>query len=133
MRSRGEGEVEAGKVADAGAVEWVAVPPGIEANEPASTAAPAAGSFMYPGQQLLSGHSARSSTMTLTMQSDGNLAARLNTGKGAGQVVWSTGTSGNLGACTVMQTDGNLVVHKHSGGPGKGGAPWATGTNTTAR
>ena len=30
---RRRGEVEAGKVADAGAVERVAVPPGIEANE----------------------------------------------------------------------------------------------------
>ena len=32
-RSRGEGETEAGKVADAGAVERMAIPPGIEANE----------------------------------------------------------------------------------------------------
>ena len=32
-RSHDEGEIEAGKVADAGAVERVAVPPGIEANE----------------------------------------------------------------------------------------------------
>jgi hypothetical protein len=32
IRLRGEGEVESGKVADAGAVERVAVPPGIEAD-----------------------------------------------------------------------------------------------------
>jgi hypothetical protein len=28
-----------------------------------------------------------------------------------------------------MQTDGNLVVYKNGGGPGKGGALWATGTS----
>lgn len=60
--------------------------------------------------------------MTLTMQTDGNLVARLNTGKGSGQVVWSSGTSGNSGAYAVMQTDGNLVVYKNGGGPGTGGA-----------
>jgi hypothetical protein len=32
-----------------------------------------------------------------------------------------------------MQTDGNFVVYKSTGGPGKGGAPWAIGTTTTAR
>ncbi|MGW3177123.1 hypothetical protein [Streptomyces sp. NPDC001153] len=97
----------------------------VDPHIPASTPAPAAGSFIYPGQHLLSGHSLNSSTMTLTMQTDGNLVARLNTGKGAGQVVWSTGTSGNPGAYAVMQTDGELVVYKSSGGPGKGGALWS--------
>ncbi|MER6738870.1 hypothetical protein [Streptomyces puniciscabiei] len=71
--------------------------------------------------------------MTLTMQTDGNLVARLKTGSGTGQVVWSTGTGGNPGAYAVMQTDGNIVVYKSTGGLGKGGALWATGTNTTAR
>ncbi|MEU8975946.1 hypothetical protein AB0D11_43355 [Streptomyces monashensis] len=100
----------------------------VDPHIPASTPAPAAGAFAYLGQQLASGHSLGSSTMTLTMQTDGNLVARLNTGKGAGQVVWSTGTSGNPGAYAVMQTDGNLVVYKSGGGPGKGGALWASGT-----
>ncbi|MFI2202354.1 hypothetical protein ACH47Z_16565 [Streptomyces sp. NPDC020192] len=100
----------------------------VDPHIPASTPAPAAGAFIYPGQQLASGHSVSSSTMTLTMQSDGNLVARLNTGKGAGQVVWSTGTSGNSGAYAVMQTDGNLVVYKSTGGAGKGGALWSSRT-----
>ncbi|MFB8183271.1 hypothetical protein ACFC8N_46330 [Streptomyces sp. NPDC055966] len=97
----------------------------VDPHIPASTPAHAAGAFIYPGQQLPSGHSLSSSTMTLTMQTDGNLVARLNTGKGTGQVVWSTGTSGNTGAYAVMQTDGELVVYKSSGGPGRGGALWS--------
>lgn len=100
----------------------------VDPNIPASTAAPAAGAFIYPGQYLLPGHRLSSSTMTLTMQTDGNLVARLKTGSGSGQVVWSTGTSGNPGAYAVMQTDGNLVVYKNSGGPGKGGALWSSHT-----
>ncbi|MFE9454571.1 hypothetical protein [Streptomyces sp. NPDC006739] len=100
----------------------------VDPHIPASTPAPAAGSFMYPGQQLASGHSLSSSTMTLTMQSDGNLVARLNTGSGSGQVVWSTGTSGNPGAYAVMQPDGNLVLYTSTGGTGKGGALWSTHT-----
>ncbi|MFF3920743.1 hypothetical protein ACFYZB_46640 [Streptomyces sp. NPDC001852] len=103
----------------------------VDPHIPASTPAPAAGSFIYPGQHLPSGHSLSSSTMTLTMQTDGNLVARLNTGKGAGQVVWSTGTSGNSGAYAVMQTDGQLVVYTSSGGPGKGGALWSGPTDST--
>ncbi|WBO64312.1 hypothetical protein [Streptomyces camelliae] len=100
----------------------------VDPHIPASTPAPAAGAFIYPGQQLAPGHSLSSSTMTLTMQTDGNLVARLNTGKGAGQVVWSTGTSGNTGAYAVMQTDGNLVVYTAGGGAGKGGALWSSRT-----
>ncbi|MGW1917253.1 hypothetical protein ACWCQS_42960 [Streptomyces sp. NPDC002076] len=92
---------------------------------PAAGPAPATGSFIYPGQHLLPGHSLSSSTMTLTMQTDGNLVARLKTGSGSGQTVWSTGTNGNSGAYAVMQTDGELVVYKSSGGPGKGGALWS--------
>ncbi|MFJ5035682.1 hypothetical protein ACIQB5_48595 [Streptomyces sp. NPDC088560] len=60
----------------------------VDPHIPASTPAPAAGAFIYPGQQLPSGHSLSGAVMTLTMQTDGNLVARLNTGKGAGQVVW---------------------------------------------
>ncbi|MEW2161054.1 hypothetical protein AB0950_38430 [Streptomyces sp. NPDC007189] len=100
----------------------------IDPHIPASTPAPSAGAFIYPGQRLESGHKLSSSTMTLTMQTDGNLVARLNTGSGSGQVVWSTGTSGNPGAYAVMQTDGNLVVYKNGGGPGLGGALWSSKT-----
>ncbi|MGW2320179.1 hypothetical protein [Streptomyces sp. NPDC001680] len=100
----------------------------VDPHVPASAPAPAAGAFMYPGQQLPPGHSLSSATMTLTMQTDGNLVARLKTGKGSGQTVWSTGTSGNSGAYAVMQTDGNLVVYKNGGGPGNGGALWSSKT-----
>ncbi|MGW7824408.1 hypothetical protein ACWGLF_41400, partial [Streptomyces puniciscabiei] len=98
----------------------------VDPHIPGSTPAPAAGAFMYPGQQLSPGHSLSSSTMTLTMQTDGNLVARLNTGSGSGQVVWSTGTSGHPGAYAIMQTDGNLVVYTATGGAGKGGALWSS-------
>ncbi|MFJ5535174.1 hypothetical protein [Streptomyces sp. NPDC093261] len=100
----------------------------VDPHIPASTPAPAAGAFIYPGQHLLPGHSLNSSTMTLTMQTDGNLVARLNTGKGAGQVVWSSGTSGNSGGYAVLQTDGNLVVYTSTGGAGRGGALWSSHT-----
>ncbi|MFF4960999.1 hypothetical protein ACFY2Z_28835 [Streptomyces sp. NPDC001222] len=97
----------------------------VDPHIPASSPAPAAGAFMYPGQRLSPGHSLSSSTMTLTMQTDGNLVAYLKTGKGAGQAIWSSRTSGNPGAYAVMQTDGTLIVYKKSGGPGKGGALWS--------
>ncbi|MER6358851.1 hypothetical protein ABT186_45520 [Streptomyces sp. NPDC001634] len=100
----------------------------VDPHIPASTPAPATGAFIYPGQHLSPGHSLSSSTMTLTMQTDGNLVAYLKTGKGAGQAVWSTGTNGNPGAYAVMQTDGNLVVYKSGGGPGLGGALWSSPT-----
>ncbi|UXY22704.1 hypothetical protein N8I84_31335 [Streptomyces cynarae] len=100
----------------------------VDPHIPASTPAPAAGSFMYAGQHLSPGHSLSSATVTLTMQTDGNLVAYLKTGKGVGQAVWSSRTGGNSGAYAVMQTDGNLVVYKSGGGPGTGGALWSTGT-----
>ncbi|MFF7189343.1 hypothetical protein ACFZAR_29715 [Streptomyces sp. NPDC008222] len=100
----------------------------VDPHIPASTPAPAAGTFMYPGQHLSPGHSLNSATVTLTMQTDGNLVAYLKTGRGAGQALWSSRTSSNPGAYAVMQTDGNLVVYKSTGGPGKGGALWSTGT-----
>ncbi|WP_107528768.1 hypothetical protein, partial [Streptomyces sp. Ru72] len=100
----------------------------VDPHIPASPPAPAAGSFMYPGQQLSPGHSLSSATMTLTMQTDGNLVAYLKTGKGVGQALWSSRTGGNPGAYAVMQTDGNLVVYKNGGGPGTGGALWSSRT-----
>ncbi|MGW2803394.1 hypothetical protein [Streptomyces sp. NPDC001269] len=101
----------------------------VDPHIPASTPAPAAGAFIYPGQQLTSGHSLSSSTMTLTMQTDGNLVAYLKTGKGTGQAICSSRTGGNPGAYAVMQTDGNLAVYKSTGGPGTGGALWSSRTN----
>ncbi|TJZ99794.1 hypothetical protein [Actinacidiphila oryziradicis] len=100
----------------------------VDPHVPASAPAPAAGAFMYPGQQLSPGHSLSSSTMTLTMQTDGNLVAYLKTGKGTGQVVWSTRTNGNPGAYAEMQADGNLVVYKSGGGASTGGALWSSRT-----
>ncbi|MFF3516174.1 hypothetical protein [Streptomyces sp. NPDC002573] len=101
----------------------------VDPHIPASTPAPAAGAFIYPGQYLSPGHSLSSSTMTLTMQTDGNLVAYLKTGKDTGQAVWSSRTGGNPGAYAVMQTDGNLVVYKSTGGPGTGGVLWSSRTN----
>ncbi|MEU7065734.1 hypothetical protein [Streptomyces sp. NPDC046161] len=43
-------------------------------------------------------------------------------------VRWRTGTSGSNGAYALLQDDGNFVVYKADGGPGKGGALWASGT-----
>ncbi|MGW7005620.1 hypothetical protein ACWGCW_23160, partial [Streptomyces sp. NPDC054933] len=79
---------------------------------------------LQPGQRLTSGHSLSSGSMTLVMQSDGNLVAYLKTGgSGTGPAVWSSGTSGNSGAYAYMQSDGNLVVYKSTGG-----ALWASNT-----
>ncbi|MFF4214048.1 hypothetical protein ACFYZE_32830 [Streptomyces sp. NPDC001796] len=100
----------------------------VDPHVPASAPAPAAGTFMYPGQRLSPGHSLNSATMTLTMQTDGNLVAYLKTGEGTGQAVWSSRTGGNPGAYAVMQTDGNLVVYTSDGGPGTGGALWSSRT-----
>ncbi|MET9698958.1 hypothetical protein ABZY31_18795 [Streptomyces sp. NPDC006529] len=43
-------------------------------------------------------------------------------------VRWRTGTAGNDGAYALLQDDGNFVVYKKDGGPGKGGGLWNTGT-----
>ncbi|MGW0394974.1 hypothetical protein ACWDYJ_29690 [Streptomyces sp. NPDC003042] len=45
-----------------------------------------------------------------------------------GTVRWRTHTGGNADAWALLQDDGNFVVYKKDGGPGKGGALWATGT-----
>ncbi|WP_219670195.1 hypothetical protein [Streptomyces bambusae] len=41
---------------------------------------------------------------------------------------WRSGTGGNDGAYALLQDDGNFVVYKQDGGPGKGGALWHTAT-----
>ncbi|WP_256725499.1 hypothetical protein [Streptomyces sp. IMTB 2501] len=60
------------------------------------------------------------------MQSDGNLVVYSSTGT----ALWSSHTSGHTGAYAVQQSDGNFVVYTASGGPGKGGALWASNTSS---
>ncbi|MCQ4082297.1 hypothetical protein NGB36_17210 [Streptomyces sp. RB6PN25] len=102
----------------------------VDPHVPASAPAPAGGDSILTGQLLTPGRSVSSGSVTLTMQSDGNLVAYLKTGgSGAGAPLWASGTSGHPGAYAVMQTDGNLVVYAQGGGAGKGGALWASGTS----
>ncbi|MBW5485289.1 hypothetical protein [Streptomyces bambusae] len=64
--------------------------------------------------------------LTLEMEDNGDLTLHEN---GQYQTVrWRTGTGGNTGAYALLQDDGNFVVYKQDGGPGKGGALWHTGT-----
>ncbi|MEV7526433.1 hypothetical protein [Streptomyces sp. NPDC091371] len=44
------------------------------------------------------------------------------------EVRWRTGTRGYYDAYALLQDDGNFVVYRADGGPGKGGALWASGT-----
>ncbi|MFD4551883.1 hypothetical protein [Streptomyces sp. NPDC058466] len=112
------------------------------------------------GTTLKSGWSTQASLTRLVMQSDGNLVMyRLRDGA----AIWSTHTSGHPGAYAVMQTDGNFVVYdaanrflwnsntvspgawailqndgnfvvyKSTGGPGVGGALWASNTTAAAK
>ncbi|MGW1049393.1 hypothetical protein [Streptomyces sp. NPDC002521] len=60
------------------------------------------------------------------MQSDGNLVVYPS----SGSALWSTHTSGHSGAYATEQSDGNFVVYAASGGPGKGGALWASNTRS---
>ncbi|MFI9274952.1 glycoside hydrolase domain-containing protein [Kitasatospora sp. NPDC052896] len=84
----------------------------------------ATGAVMTAGQRLEAGQSISSPSMTLTMQSDGNLVAYANTGGSAqGAPMWSAGTSGNPGAYLLMQWDGNLVLYGANGA-----ALWSTGS-----
>ncbi|WP_372509436.1 hypothetical protein [Streptomyces humicola] len=96
----------------------------------AFTNASSTGTTLQPGQQLTPGQSLVTTSMTLTMQTDGNLVAYLKTGpSGTGPAVWASNTSGHSGAYAYMQSDGNLVVYKSGGGPSSGGALWASGTS----
>ncbi|MEV7521774.1 hypothetical protein [Streptomyces sp. NPDC091371] len=63
---------------------------------------------------------------TLEMDPKGDLILR--EGDQASTVRWHSGTDGNPDAYALLQDDGNFVVYKKDGGPGKGGALWATGT-----
>ncbi|PYC67045.1 hypothetical protein C7C46_30535 [Streptomyces tateyamensis] len=96
--------------------------------------------------------------VTLTMQTGGDLVATLKTGGGAqtlwhsntggnpgayavmqrdgnlvvyrtdGAALWASFTDGNPGATLTVQEDGNVVVYRPGGGPGTGGAVWASGS-----
>jgi hypothetical protein len=83
---------------------------------------------LQSGQTLNPGQSLTTSSMTLTMQTDGNLVAYLATGSGSGPAVWASNTSGHGGAYAYLQTDGNLVIYNSGGGPSTGGALWASNT-----
>ncbi|WP_328299966.1 hypothetical protein OG389_20775 [Streptomyces sp. NBC_00435] len=61
----------------------------------------------------------------MEMLSNGDLALREYSPNYT--IRWHTGTAGS-DAYALLQDDGNLVVYKKGGGPGKGGALWATGT-----
>ncbi|MFG3202878.1 hypothetical protein [Streptomyces sp. NPDC048192] len=61
-----------------------------------------------------------------SMQSDGNLVVYTS----GGTALWSTHTNGHTGAYALLQSDGNFVVYTSSGGPGKGGALWASNTRS---
>ncbi|MEU2306504.1 polymorphic toxin-type HINT domain-containing protein [Streptomyces misionensis] len=76
------------------------------------------------GSVIPSGTSLTSSSVSLTMQADGNLVlTALNSGK----ALWSSGTSGNPGAYAQFGTDGNLVVYTASGT-----SKWTTGLASTS-
>ena len=90
----------------------------------ATTTTPTGGPTLGAGQVLAPGQTMASpdGQIVLTMQSDGNLVSYATVG-GRPSVVWASGTSGNPGAQTVMQGDGNLVVYSAGGQ-----ALWASGT-----
>ncbi|WP_073814390.1 glycoside hydrolase domain-containing protein [Kitasatospora sp. CB01950] len=89
---------------------------------------PGSGNTLQPGRRLSSGQSLSSDSVKLTMQPDGNLVTSLKVG--GGRALASTNTYGNPGAYAVMQDDGNLVVYRKDGGPGNGGALWASNTSS---
>ncbi|MEU4119145.1 hypothetical protein AB0F71_32210, partial [Kitasatospora sp. NPDC028055] len=69
---------------------------------------PGANKTLGAGFVLNPGESVRSSSVQLTMQSDGNLVL---TSLRTGLVTWSTNTGNHPGAWATMQDDGNFVVY----------------------
>ncbi|MFJ3205166.1 hypothetical protein [Streptomyces sp. NPDC086989] len=65
-------------------------------------------------------------TLQMAYKDQGDLT--LTQGDANGLVRWRTRTGGNPDAWALLQDDGNFVVYKKTGGPGKGGALWNTGT-----
>jgi hypothetical protein len=85
----------------------------------------ATGTGMAANTRLDAGNSLNSASISMTMQSNGDLVAALNVGGSTPVPVqlWHTNTAGNDGAYAIMQSDGNLVVY------GAGGAAlWASNT-----
>lgn len=68
---------------------------------------------------LWSTSTAGGSSLTLTMESGGNVVLK----NYLGATLFQTGTGGNPGAVLVLQSDGNLVVYTSSGTP-----IWSSGT-----
>lgn len=64
------------------------------------------------GKVLKPGGSVASTSVKLTMQTDGNLVL---TSLKTSVTLWSSGTAGNAGAYATMQSDGNLTVTSSSG------------------
>ncbi|ARF77954.1 RHS repeat-associated core domain-containing protein [Kitasatospora aureofaciens] len=69
---------------------------------------PGANKTLGAGFVLNPGESVRSSSVQLTMQTDGNLVL---TSLRTGLVTWSTNTANHPGAWATMQDDGNFVVY----------------------
>ncbi|MFI8219996.1 hypothetical protein [Streptomyces sp. NPDC085932] len=65
------------------------------------------------------------------MQKDGNFVIY----DASNRFLWHTNTYGHesTGAWAVMQNDGNFVIYKSNGGPGRGGALWASNTTAAAQ
>ncbi|WP_328298646.1 hypothetical protein OG389_13090 [Streptomyces sp. NBC_00435] len=94
-------------------------------NQQRATTLGASGSVsLYPGEVLASNEYIETENGYLYMQPDGNLVLDHK----AGAELWASGSYGNQGAFAVFQTDGNFVIYKKGGGPGKGGAVWNSGT-----
>ncbi|MEU9480438.1 hypothetical protein [Streptomyces sp. NPDC048191] len=66
------------------------------------------------------------------MQKDGNFVIY----DANNSFLWNSNTAWSQdspGAWAVMQDDGNFVIYKLAGGPGRGGALWATNTTAAAK
>ncbi|MET9699984.1 hypothetical protein ABZY31_24105 [Streptomyces sp. NPDC006529] len=89
--------------------------------------------FLAVGERLDSGTSLvpTPGKPELVMQPDGNLVIYAVGNIRPDLPLWNSGTYGYWGAYALMQEDGNFVIYKKDGGPGKGGAVWASGTYGT--
>ncbi|MFJ9821039.1 hypothetical protein ACIRU3_38450 [Streptomyces sp. NPDC101151] len=85
------------------------------------------------GAAIWSTHTSGHPGAYAVMQTDGNFVVYNSTSESPHVALWSAHTEGNPGSYAVMQNDGNLVGYQSTGGPGKGGALWSTGTNKTAQ
>jgi len=98
-----------------------------QASRPAHVARMSAAPLL-PGGRLKSGAFLDSGTVTLVMQSDGNLV--LYRDGHVGDPNWALWASGTMGHNTaVMQGDGNFVIYPSNGVGHAGLALWATHTS----